>query len=362
MRKYNISKIILCSIASSFGAATLVSFLIPNDYFESFISPLNLFRIGIMIVFVTTLLLYIKSYPKNNIPINDDKRQKRIGRLAIILPALAILVSLINLFFPEFGHFLVKGTVGSPHIYRPGIYLKLIFDLISCGVFVYLAVRFLKTKNLFPFLAVAFLALILFWMAMEEISWGQRIFGWETSDYFLENNMQGETNLHNLNTQLFQNALYFGGFLLLIVLPFFRDNITKLLNRAKKLRWISQFLPSAWMIAAFAATIGFTDPYESGAGWRWGSILFSFIATATILAVYAYRLHKNNDGWFKQVAFTLFAFLVTLSVSLASPALWNLDSGAPTEYIELFIAFGILCWAIDLKNRFKSLSYNLSKS
>lgn len=32
----------------------------------------------------------------------------------------------------------------------------------------------------------------------EEISWGQRIFGVQTSDFFKENNKQKETNLHNL--------------------------------------------------------------------------------------------------------------------------------------------------------------------
>ena len=32
----------------------------------------------------------------------------------------------------------------------------------------------------------------------EEISWGQRIFAIESNDFFLRNNMQEETNLHNL--------------------------------------------------------------------------------------------------------------------------------------------------------------------
>ncbi|MEA1785039.1 hypothetical protein U1E44_02950 [Arenibacter sp. GZD96] len=39
---------------------------------------------------------------------------------------------------------------------------------------------------------------LFFFAAGEEISWGQRIFGVASSDFFLENNAQGETNLHNL--------------------------------------------------------------------------------------------------------------------------------------------------------------------
>jgi hypothetical protein len=42
------------------------------------------------------------------------------------------------------------------------------------------------------------LALVLFFGAGEEISWGQRIFGWGTPSGVAKANLQGETNLHNL--------------------------------------------------------------------------------------------------------------------------------------------------------------------
>lgn len=42
------------------------------------------------------------------------------------------------------------------------------------------------------------LGLMLFLAAGEEISWGQRLFGIESPDYFKENNTQQETNFHNL--------------------------------------------------------------------------------------------------------------------------------------------------------------------
>lgn len=46
----------------------------------------------------------------------------------------------------------------------------------------------------------ALLALAGFYTVMEEISWGQRILGIESPDFFAENNIQGETNLHNFLT------------------------------------------------------------------------------------------------------------------------------------------------------------------
>ncbi len=55
-----------------------------------------------------------------------------------------------------------------------------------------------SSKNL-AFLGVwSFLALVCFFGAGEEISWGQRIFNVESSEWFKQNNAQAETNLHNL--------------------------------------------------------------------------------------------------------------------------------------------------------------------
>ena len=45
---------------------------------------------------------------------------------------------------------------------------------------------------------LAAMAAVCFLVAMEEISWGQRIFGWESSEFFREYNVQDETNIHNL--------------------------------------------------------------------------------------------------------------------------------------------------------------------
>lgn len=47
-------------------------------------------------------------------------------------------------------------------------------------------------------LAFLSLAALFFFIAGEEISWGQRIFGWETPDWLKEHNIQHETSIHNL--------------------------------------------------------------------------------------------------------------------------------------------------------------------
>ena len=59
-------------------------------------------------------------------------------------------------------------------------------------------IKLLKQRNWWFLTVVFVLGLLLFIAAGEEISWGQRIFGIESSEYFIKNNAQGETNIQNL--------------------------------------------------------------------------------------------------------------------------------------------------------------------
>jgi len=63
-----------------------------------------------------------------------------------------------------------------------------------------------------------FLGFLFFFGAMEEISWGQRIFGVESPEWFLKHNKQGETNLHNLLIYGVNiNKLVFGKILAILI-------------------------------------------------------------------------------------------------------------------------------------------------
>lgn len=67
--------------------------------------------------------------------------------------------------------------------------------------------RHTKLRYLYLVLAVAF-----FLGAMEEISWGQRLFGWGTPAAFEEINFQDETTIHNVNfaNNVIFEALFWG--------------------------------------------------------------------------------------------------------------------------------------------------------
>jgi len=99
--------------------------------------------------------------------------------------------------------------------------------LISSILFIVKVVKLKADRSLLWVIFNLFLALGLFFGFGEEISWGQRIFSVEAGEFFKENNLQGETNLHNLkingvkiNKWIFSYAisLVFGVYFL--ILPF----------------------------------------------------------------------------------------------------------------------------------------------
>ncbi len=54
-----------------------------------------------------------------------------------------------------------------------------------------------KKKIIWRIMTIGLSLFLLFGFG-EEISWGQRIFGWSSDGFFQENNTQGEINIHNL--------------------------------------------------------------------------------------------------------------------------------------------------------------------
>lgn len=92
-------------------------------------------------------------------------------------------------------------------------------------------------------LFVLFLAFLILIFVMEEISWGQRVFGWKTSQLMQQANVQHENNLHNLFNEYFDV-----GYLLVCTLMgslfFFRDQWIYILNKFKPTRVLAEFIPA----------------------------------------------------------------------------------------------------------------------
>ena len=69
---------------------------------------------------------------------------------------------------------------------------------LTAVVLIFYFFKFKSRKSTTWKVCILILAAGLIFGAGEEISWGQRIFGIESSDFFKQNNAQQETNLHNM--------------------------------------------------------------------------------------------------------------------------------------------------------------------
>jgi hypothetical protein len=111
--------------------------------------------------------------------------------------------------------------------------------LVLLGISILFLVRFIKerkTRNKYWVVFNILIVLGAFFGFGEEISWGQRIFSVETGEFFAQNNLQNETNLHNLeingvklNKLLFSQGLVlvFGSYFVLSLLLYRRWNFFK---------------------------------------------------------------------------------------------------------------------------------------
>lgn len=143
------------------------------------------------------------------------------GKTIIVLYLLLnIFVVLANMINPVFGATLLEEDRTVENITALAL-------LLAAFYMAYQAFRNIQTKNYFMGLMQLLLMLVFIFMGGEEISWGQRIFNWQTTGFFKADNLQNETNFHNLkidgvklNKVIFTYAfMVIGGFVFLIA-PF----------------------------------------------------------------------------------------------------------------------------------------------
>jgi hypothetical protein len=92
-------------------------------------------------------------------------------------------------------------------------------------------IRLSSKRSWLFFVTMSLLAVLCFFVAGEEISWGQRIFHIESSSFFKKNNAQAETNLHNLvvdgvkvNKLIFSQLLILAAVIYLSLFPYLFKN------------------------------------------------------------------------------------------------------------------------------------------
>ncbi len=356
-------------LAFGFSAATIALFPVEANLSKPLLTrPYNFYRLAIVILAIVFLLLATKPSWSNTPPSHESSPKARqwLWRLSIALPVMAIVFLVIQLVAPQFATLLVRKE--SWPFFRNAIFIKSACQLVAAIAFIKVARHYSKQRQRLAMILAVVTVLLLGLMIGEELSWGQRIFGWSTPSFLAEVNSQSEINLHNINTQLAQNILYFGGWLLLIGFAFWRESLAKLLRKCPKARldFLIDWLPPGCFVGLFAVGFAFCDPLVSDNGLYCSSNLFIILATACLLLTeLRYRLKlrsqpnttpvlDNTDDNRHQVirlGISLLCFVAVLVGNLFNADLWNYNSGAPTEYLELFISLGIMTWALTVKSR-----------
>ena len=98
--------------------------------------------------------------------------------------------------------------------------------------------KFDRKKHPWRIVLYVFLSLGLLFAFGEEISWGQRIFNTETPEFFSENNLQKETNIHNLEF----NGIKFNRVFSIVMTIGFSIYFLLFLPLYQRQLWISQIL------------------------------------------------------------------------------------------------------------------------
>ena len=356
-------------LAFGFSAATIALFPVEANLSKPlFTRPYNFYRLAVIILAIVFLLLATKPSWSNTPPSHEPSSRARqwLLRLGVALPIIALVFLIIQLVTPQFAALLVRKE--SWPFFRNAIFAKSACQLVAAIAFIKVARHYFRQRQRLAMALAVAMVLLLGLMIGEELSWGQRIFGWGTPSFLAEINSQSEINLHNINTQLTQNILYFGGWLLLIGFAFWRESLAKLLRKCPKARldFLIDWLPPGCFVGLFAVGFAFCDPLVSDSGLYCSSNLFIILATACLLLTkLRYRLKlrsqpntasvlDNTDDNRHQVlrlGISFLCFIVVLTGNLFNAELWNYNPGAPTEYLELFISLGIMTWALTVKSR-----------
>ena len=356
-------------LAFGFSAATIALFPVEANLSKPLLTrPYNFYRLAIVILAIVFLLLATKPSWSNTPPSHEPSPKARqwLWRLSIALPVIAIVFLVIQLVAPQFATLLVRKE--SWPFFRNAIFIKSACQLVAAIAFIKVARHYSKQRQRLAMILAVITVLLLGLMIGEELSWGQRIFGWSTPSFLAEVNSQSEINLHNINTQLAQNVLYFGGWLLLIGFAFWRESLAKLLRKCPKARldFLIDWLPPGCFVGLFAVGFAFCDPLVSDSGLYCSSNLFIILATACLLLTeLRYRLKlrsqpnttpalddtDDNRHQALRLGISLLCFVAVLAGNLFNADLWNYNSGAPTEYLELFISLGIMTWALTVMSR-----------
>lgn len=204
--------------------------------------------------------------------------------------------------------------------------------ILSAIAFAVSAGRYHASESRIPWYFVG-VALFCFIVAMEEVSWLQRVAGYRPPDYFLEHNFQQEFNFHNVVDTTYRKLalttviIGYGVVLPLLALP---AVLRRLLER------LGVLAPSILLLPAFTGTAYLYIDYPLSHSGEWVEMMLGlgFLFSALpMLERFGKRTGRDGDS---RVAtrLTLIAFVVACGLGLATAALSRLQKDADPAIVQ----------------------------
>lgn len=214
-----------------------------------------------------------------------------------------------------------------------------ILYFICCFIFAvsFMKYRVNKSVTKITLWTFAFLSFSSFVIAMEEISWFQRVLSIETPSLF-ERNLQNEINLHNFTRYIIENIYYFGAFLFLVMLPFLKV----IFFNTTKNEYLILFLPRP-----FVAILGAVQCSYNFDMWNILFVQISFFSAIIILFIFSLISINLRDSFI--VIFTIILMVVTQVIFLNNGE-YFLHMGEITEIKEFLIPIAFFWYSLSVYN------------
>tara|TARA_R110002153_G_scaffold58444_6_gene160356 strand:+ start:11536 stop:12594 length:1059 start_codon:yes stop_codon:yes gene_type:complete len=221
-------------------------------------------------------------------------------------------------------------------------YLSALISFLSSVILLFTFFKIKKTDNSLVKWSVFLMSVILFILAMEEISWFQRILEYN-SPKLMNGNSQNEMNLHNFGTNYIENAYYFGVFLLIVVVPFVNDN---------KPEWfaglfVDFLIPTRGLMLIGCVVAGYN--YD-----MWNVFFMQFIFYTSILILTVIFIQSKFRTERILILLTLGFIFVSQFLFLKKgeffTRVWDV-----TEYRELLLPFGLFFYSVELYVRSRNI-------
>lgn len=300
---------------------------------ESFWSFVNITKIVLVIAASYLLVSWRKP--------SHDNNQLFSNVLCVLVPLFALASLAVMIISPSLANTLVRESNYLENLQAVCLFLASL-------IFLVITIRFARQHQKSKAIVAFLFFLAFFVIGMEEISWMEWIVHSHPDTFLQKYNSQDETNLHNINTGLSEDTYYFGSFVFLVLIPFFRKQIGKLLVD-KKLTFLETFMPSAWFFLPFTVMTAFGAPYS----YKEVTILAGFFVSLAIV-VYEIRRYTHLQAW-RSVAWTtglaLFLLVTGFFCTFHNTQLEAFRSGAAKEYMENFISLGMFLYAADFYMR-----------